>query len=182
MEKVTLHDKTFRLLYSHNELCQAVEKCAEQISAEYYDKEPLFISVLNGSFMFTSELMKRINVPNAELCFIKVSSYQDMESTGKVSHLIGLNRSIVGRDIVIVEDMVDSGCSMFNLVNKFKEDGARSIGIASMFIKPNALKFPITVNYVGKELENDFVVGFGLDYNEYGRQLPDLYVLDENKD
>lgn len=180
MEKVTLHDKTFRLLYSYEELCEAVEKCAEKISADYNDKEPLFISVLNGSFMFTAELMKRINVPKGEVCFIKVSSYQDMESTGTVSHLIGLNRSIVGRDIVIVEDMVDSGCSMYNLVNKFKEDGARSIGIASMFIKPNALKYPITVNYVGKELENDFVVGFGSDYNEYGRQLPDLYVLDEN--
>ena len=75
---------------------------------------------------------------------------------------------------------MDSGCSMYNLVNKFKEDGARSIRIASMFIKPNALKYPITVNYVGKELENDFVVGVGLDYNEYGRQLSDLYVLDEN--
>ena len=82
MEKVTLHDKTFRLLYSYEELCEAVEKCAEKISADYNDKEPLFISVLNGSFMFTAELMKRINVPKGEVCFIKVSSYQDMESTG----------------------------------------------------------------------------------------------------
>lgn len=180
MERITLHDKTFKLLASHSELCKAIEVCAEKISADFHTKEPLFISVLNGSFMFTAELMKRIDVPKCEVCFVKVSSYQDMESTGTISHVIGLNRSIEGREVVIVEDMVDSGCSMYNLVNKFKSEGAKSVKIASMFYKPNALKYPVVVDYPGMALENDFVVGFGLDYNEYGRQLPDLYVLDND--
>ena len=180
MESVVLHDKTFRPLYTHEELCNAVEVCANKITAEYKDKEPLFISVLNGAFMFTSELMKRIDVPKAEISFIKVSSYQDTASTGVVTSLIGLNHDITGRDIVIVEDMIDSGCSMHHLIQEFYKKGVNSVKVAAMFYKPNAIKYPLTVDFPGMALENDFVVGFGLDYNEYGRQLPDLYILDSN--
>ena len=180
MKSVVLHDKTFNLLYTHEELCKAVEVCAAKITAEYKEKQPLFISVLNGAFMFTSELMKRIDIPKAEISFIKVSSYQDTESTGVVTSLIGLNHDISGRDIIIIEDMVDSGYSMHHLMQQLNNKGVNSIKVAAMFYKPNAIKYPINVDFFGTELKNDFVVGFGLDYNEYGRQLPDLYILDSN--
>jgi hypoxanthine phosphoribosyltransferase len=179
MEKIALHDKISRLHISHSELCKAVDLCASKINNDYQGYSPLFLSVLSGAFMFTSELMKRITIPESEISFIKLSSYQGVTSTGNVTVEFCGNKNFNGRDIIIVEDMVDTGCSMHYLVEHLLKQGAKSVKIAAMFVKPGAIKYPVTVDYYGMELENDFVVGFGLDYNEYGRHLPDLYVLDK---
>ncbi len=178
MKRVTLQDKSFKRVLSGRKIARAIRKTAKVVSCDMCDAHPLFISILNGAFIFTAELMKNIEIPDAEICFVKLSSYNDTTSSGSVTEVIGLNRDIAGRNIVIVEDMVDSGLSMHHLVERLKELSPASIKIVALFVKPHALRYPVTIDYPVMELENDFVVGYGLDYNELGRQLPDLYQLE----
>jgi hypoxanthine phosphoribosyltransferase len=176
---VKLHDKTFREMIPAAEIEAAVARVAEQINADYAGKEtPLFLGVLNGAFMFTSELMKKMNF-NCEISFVKLASYAGTGSTGKVSELIGLKNNIEGRHVVIVEDIVDTGESMEHLLRSLAGHRPASIEIVTLFFKPGAFRKDFPVKYKALEIGNEFIVGFGLDYDELGRNLKDIYVVTE---
>ena len=172
MSQVTLHDKTFKSYLTEQEILQAIQAMAEQINADYEGKNPLFLTVLNGAFMFASDLMKQISIP-CEISFLRVSSYQDMSSTGQVSEVIGLKENVQGRHLIILEDIVDTGQTVYALLQHL------TIEIAALLIKPDCVRHPLQVKYIGKSIPNDFVVGYGLDYNGQGRNLRDIYVVTE---
>lgn len=178
MKKVKLYDKEFRLLLDSHTIDEAITRVARQINRDLEAEKPLFVSVLNGSFMFTSDILKQITIPGTEVCFIKIASYEGTCSTGKIRELIGLNKDVTGRTVVILEDMVDSGKSMSYLIQDLSSKNPKSIKVATMFYKPNALTCQVPIDYYALELENDFVVGRGLDYDGLGRNFPDLYILD----
>ena len=176
MKTVTFKDKTFRVSISEAELLKAVDNVAEKMNADLEGKNPLFLIVLNGAFMFASDLLKRVEIP-AQLSFVKVASYSGTASTGRVTELIGLNEEVKGRTIVIIEDIVDSGRTMYGMVEKLKSLGADDIRIATLFFKPEALKYDLNIDYAAMNIPNDFIVGYGLDYDGYGRNLRDIYTL-----
>lgn len=173
---VQLHDKSFEIYLPEKQILQAVEIVAARISADYEGKKPLFLAILNGAFMFASDLLKEISIP-CEISFIRVSSYQNMQSTGQVSEVIGLKEDIKNRHIIIIEDIVDTGHTVYALLQNLilKEPG--SIEIASLLLKPESVQHPLQVKYIGKTIPNDFVVGYGLDYNGLGRNLRDIYKV-----
>lgn len=177
MKKIKLHDKEFTSFIPAAEIDQAIEQIAVQMNKELYNDAPLFLSILNGSFMFTSDLLKLITIPGTEVCFMKVASYSGVCSTGEVKELIGLNKDIAGRTVVILEDIIDSGKSMNHLIQLLQQKNPAKIKVATMFFKPKAIVCPVPVDYCGMELENDFIVGRGLDYDGLGRNYPDLYIL-----
>jgi hypoxanthine phosphoribosyltransferase len=174
---VKLHDKSFKVMIPAAELDRDIAAVAAQINADYADKDtPLFIGVLNGAFMFMSELMKKIEF-NCELSFVKLASYSGLNSTGKVSELIGLKNNVEGKHVIIVEDIVDSGESMEHLLRSLAGHQPESVEIATMFFKPAAFQKDFPIKYVAREIGNEFIVGFGLDYDELGRNLKDIYVV-----
>ena len=178
MEELHIHQKTFVKCLPAETLESAVEAIALKMNRELIDKNPLFISVLNGAFMFTSDLMKLLKF-NCHLTFVKVSSYEGSSSTGKVQTCIGLTENIKDRTVIILEDIVDSGTTLFHFVNDLKKQNPREIKIAAMFFKPNCCKYEIKIDYLGMEIPDNFVVGYGLDYNGLGRNYRDLYRLKE---
>ena len=177
MSNVVLHGHHFKIKISASEIQKAVEDVARQINAELKDKKPLFLAVLNGSFMFAADLMKKVNI-ESEISFIKLASYSGTTSTGKVSELIGLNEDIKGRTVVIIEDIVDTGNTIEVIDAKLKELGAGEIRIATLLFKPEAYTKSLPIQYTAIVVPNDFLVGYGLDYNGLGRNLADIYVLD----
>lgn len=179
MDKITIADKDFTLFISNSDIQKKITALAEIITKEYRDKIPVFLCVLNGSFLFAADLVKNINVPS-EVSFIKLSSYSGTQSTGNVNTLIGLNKSLSGRDIIIVEDIIDTGKTIHELLPVVQAQNPASIKLATFLSKPEALAFPVTVDYVCFEIPDKFVVGYGLDYNELGRNLPHVYVLAED--
>lgn len=177
MENIKLHDKEFRPFIDAVKIDEAIARIAKQINKDLKDKQPLFLSILNGSFMFTSDLLKLITIPGTEVSFVKIASYAGISSTGEVKELIGLKEDLSGRTVVIVEDMIDSGKSMMHLIEFVKQKNPAHVVIVTMFFKPKALVCPVAIDYCCLELGNDFVVGRGLDYNGLGRNYPDLYIL-----
>ena len=178
MDKIKVHDKTFRPFITHDKIQESIRNLAEKISAEYRGKElPLFVSVLNGSFMFTSDLMKHIDFP-CEITFVKVSSYSGTSSTGSIKQILGLGIPVKGRNIIIVEDIVDTGNTIVDLHKMLSNEGASDIKICTLLLKPEAYTKSLTIDFVAMRIPNDFVVGYGLDYNELGRQYKDIYTLD----
>ncbi len=169
-------DKKFSLFIDEKRIQAAVEKVAERINLDFKGDVPLFISVLNGSFMFTSDLLKNIN-GNVEVEFIKMSSYEGVATTGNVNQLIGLNRSLTGRNVVILEDIVDTGNTLEKVYKIIQEQNPLQIKVAALFLKPTVYKKNIKVDYVGMEIENDFIIGYGLDYNGLGRNFKDVFRL-----
>ncbi len=178
MSVITIKDRQFKLSITSEEIQLAVKQVGEAINKDLADKNPLFICVLNGAFMFAGDLMKTVNIP-CEITFIKLTSYAGIYSTGKVQEIIGLNESVVGRNIVVVEDIVDTGITMEKIMTSLKAKGAEDIKIATFLQKPDALQRDITVDYVAMKIPNDFIVGYGLDYNNYGRNLKDIYTVIE---
>lgn len=176
MNTIALHDKHFELEFSESEILKAVENIAEKINTDYSGKDPLFVAVLNGSFMFASDLMKLISVPCA-ITFTKMASYEGTASSGKVNELIGLNTDLKGRNVIIVEDIVDTGNTLQKLHQLMFDKGAKSVTVASLLYKPDAYKYELPVDYVGISIGNDFIVGYGLDYRELGRNLKDIYKV-----
>ena len=158
------------------ELLKAVDAVAEKMNRDLADSNPLFLVVLNGAFMFASDLLKRVEIPG-QVSFIKLSSYSGTSSTGDVNEIMGLTESVEGRTVVIIEDIIDSGLTMSRLVGLLKEKGADNLKIATLFFKPEALRFDLTIDYVALHIPNDFIVGYGLDYDGYGRNLRDIYTL-----
>ena len=176
--EVVVKDKKFELFISEDEITSIVNSIAKNINKSKV-KNPLFISVLNGSFMFSSDIMKKITILNTEIAFIKLSSYSGTQTTGKVEELIGLANEIQGRNIIILEDIIDTGITLEKLISLLKKENVADIKVATLLFKPNAYTKDISIDYIGKEISNDFVVGYGLDYDEIGRNLPNIYKLKE---
>jgi hypoxanthine phosphoribosyltransferase len=173
---VKLHDKEFVPFIDENTLRERVSHLGAQISKNFEGKNPIILGVLNGAFMFLSDLTKHISIP-CEISFIKLSSYSATSSTGKVSELIGLQEDLKDRYVIVVEDIVDTGLSMKVLLEKLQKKEPCKIDIVSMLLKPEALVHRVNVDYIGFEIPNKFVVGYGLDYNGLGRNLPEIYQL-----
>lgn len=178
MEKIQIKDKCFKTFIKEEEILREVARVADEINRDLKDDNPLFVSVLNGSFMFTSDLMKHINIP-CEISFVKLASYQGTSSTGVVKELVGLSESIEGRTVVIVEDIVDTGHTMTKLLAKMKEQNPKQLRIATLLVKPDKLEVELKLDYVAMRIPNDFIVGYGLDYDGYGRNYRDIYTVVE---
>ncbi|MES2733115.1 MAG: hypoxanthine phosphoribosyltransferase [Bacteroidota bacterium] len=173
---IKIGDKVFTPFIGRQTIEERISALATQISQDYHQKCPLLVAVLNGSFMFASDLMKSISIP-CEITFIKVASYKQLTSTGQIQELIGLKEAITGRHIIVIEDIVDTGLTMHHIIDNIQQQKPQSLEIATLLFKPEALKKDIQPRYVGFEIANRFVVGFGLDYNGLGRNLSELYVL-----
>ena len=176
MEKVKIHDKEFRVSITAAEIQSRIAALGKQLSREMDGKKPMFVAVLNGSFLFAADLLKNVSC-ECEITFVRVSSYAGTQSTGTVRNLVGLNEKIEGRTVILVEDIVDSGDTVVYLLNELKKEHPKEIKIASLLLKPKALKHEIHVDYKGFEVPNDFLVGYGLDYDGIGRNLNDIYTL-----
>lgn len=176
MKSVKIKDKEFDLFISEAEITNAIAKIADQINKDLDGKDPLFVCVLNGSFMFAAELMKKVNIPS-EISFVRMASYQGTTSTGKLKEIYGLEEDIKDRTVVIVEDIVDTGHTMSLIVDQLACDNPKEIKIATLLFKPHALKTDVKIDYIALEIPNDFIVGFGLDYDGYGRNLADIYKI-----
>lgn len=179
MNKVKLFDKTFRPLIPYSQIAEAIDKVADEINKDFMDCEdiPILLCVLNGSIMFTAELMKRLKF-NCQVVSTKLTSYEGTSTTGKVKQAMGLTSDISGRRVIIIEDIVDSGNTIVELKRILDENGVSESKVCTLLYKPEAYKKDVKLDYVAMEIPNDFIVGFGLDYNEIGRNLQDIYVLD----
>ena len=177
MEKQVL-DKSFVPYLSKADINASIEKMAATINADYDGKKPLFIAILNGSFMFASDLFKKIEIP-AEISFIKLASYKGTKSSGSVITAIGLESDVFERDVIIVEDIVDTGKTLSEFLPQLMHQQPRSLKICALLHKKEATKFPIQIDYMGFEIPNLFVVGYGLDYNGYGRNIDQIMQIKE---
>lgn len=177
MKEIQVLDKTFVSAISEAEIAAAVDKVADQLTKDYADKNPLFLIILNGAIMFASDLLKRVTIP-ATISSVKLSSYEGMLTTGKVRELIGLTEDVKGRHVVIIEDIVDTGATMAGLIPDLKAKGAASVEVCAFLHKPEALIFDeARPKYIGFEINNLFVIGYGLDYDGYARNLPEVYMI-----
>lgn len=177
MKKVKILDKEFEIFIPYEKIRSVIEKMADQMNTELADKDPLFLCILNGSFMFAAELFKRIDFVESEISFVKLASYEGDSTTGKVKQLIGLNEEIEGRTVVILEDIVDTGITINNIQDQLDKMNPKEVLVATMLLKPDALQKEVNLKYVGLEIPNDFIVGYGLDYDGYGRNLLDIYSV-----
>lgn len=178
-ERITLHDKTFVPFISNAEIEKAIDDVAAKINADFKDctEPPMLLCVLNGAIMFTAELMKRLDF-NAELISMKLSSYQGTSSTGEVKTTLGLTGDVKGRTVIIIEDIVDTGNTIVKLKKILEENGAKESRVCTMLLKPEIYQQDVELDYVAKTIPNAFIVGFGLDYDELGRNLSDIYVIE----
>lgn len=173
---VKLHDKEFKISIPAKEIDESVSKVADKINADYEGKNPLFIIVLNGAFMFASDLLKKIHI-DCEITFVKLSSYVGTKSSHVVREVIGLDKSLSGRNVIVVEDIIDTGITMHDTLPKLKQMDAADVKIATLLFKPNAFQKDFPIDYIGMEIPNDFIVGYGLDYDGLGRNLADIYKI-----
>lgn len=173
---VKLHDKEFKISIPAKTIDEAISKMAVQINKDLDGKNPLFIIVLNGAFMFASDLLKKIHI-DCEVTFVKLSSYIGTKSSHLVREIIGLDKSLSDRHVVVIEDIIDTGITMDNTLPKLKNMDAVDVKIATLLFKPNAFIKDFYIDYIGMEIPNDFIVGYGLDYDGLGRNLPDIYKI-----
>ena len=177
---VQLHDLKFTPFISEAEITAGIEKVAVQVNAEFNGKNPVFLGVLNGAFLFAAELIKRFK-GDCEVNFVKLSSYEGTGTTGTVESLMGLTESLEGRNVVVIEDIVDTGNTLESIDKILKKEKVNQYKIATLFYKPQSYKKSLTIDYVGMEIPNDFIVGYGLDYNGLGRNLTQVYKLKKSK-
>ena len=176
--KIKLQDKTFRVLISAEEIDKAVTRVADQLNERYQGRTPIFLGVLSGSFLFLADLVRKVNF-ESQLAFVKISSYDGTESTGNVKQQFGVDFDIEGRDIIIVEDIVETGHSMNYLLDHLRKKNPASVSICTLFFKPEKFLYEYEIDYTALSIGNEFIVGYGLDYNQLGRNLKDIYVIDE---
>ncbi|HVG41836.1 MAG TPA: hypoxanthine phosphoribosyltransferase [Chitinophagaceae bacterium] len=176
MPQIKLHDKSFDTYLSDETIQQKVKELAEAINRDYAGRRPLFIPILNGSFMFAADLFKFLTI-DAEVCFIKLASYKGMKSSGNIITAIGLDQDLINRDIIVVEDIVDTGKTLTEFLPKLQHQQPASLKIAALLHKPEATIHPLTIDYIGFSIPNKFVVGYGLDYDGLGRNLKEIYQL-----
>ena len=179
MDKVKVRDKEFSLFLTAEEIDKAVEQVAEMINADMQGKDPLFLCVLNGAFIFASDLLKKVKV-DCEISFVKLSSYVGTQTTNTVRELIGLDQVLTDRTVVVVEDIIDTGITMSYTLEKLRKLGASDVRIATLLFKPEAFKKDYPIDYVGIVIPNEFIVGYGLDYDGHGRNFPDIYKIIED--
>lgn len=173
---VQIKDKTFIVSIPEKDILKQVNRVANEINRDLVNKNPLFLGVLNGAFIFAADLFKRITIP-CEISFVKLASYQGVSSTGKVKEVIGINEDLTDRTIVIVEDIVDTGYTMQRLIETLGTRRPKEIHIAALLVKPENLKVDLNIEYKALAIPNDFIVGYGLDYDGQGRNLPDIYTI-----
>ncbi len=179
MNKIQLKDKEFQIYLHYEQIYQSVQRIAAQINRDYEGAEtPLFLSILNGAFMFTGDLFKELRI-NTELSFVKYASYQGMSSSGDVKQLIGLNEDLANRHVIVLEDIVDSGLTIRVISEQIQALNPKSLKIASLLLKPDVYQETIPLDYVGLEIPNDFIIGYGLDYDGLGRNFKDIYQVVE---
>lgn len=175
MNNIQIHDKSFEILLTNDTISKRTRLIGIQLNVDYENRCPVFIGVLNGSFLFMADLLKEIDIA-CEVGFIKVSSYNGTESTGTIQEAFGLPTDLQGRDVILVEDIVDTGLTISHIVDKVKAQEPASVSVCTLLSKPTAIKQPIDeLIYVGFEIPNEFVVGYGLDYDGLGRNLKDIY-------
>lgn len=179
METIKIHDKWFRTSYTETEILKHIKEVANRINNDMKGKNPLFLAVLNGSFMFAADLMKMINIP-CEISFVKLASYEGTMSTGKIKEVFGINEDISGRTIIIVEDIVESGLTMKRMIDTLGTRNPESVHICTLLLKPERLQVNLNIEYAAMKIPNDFIVGYGLDYDRQGRNLRDIYTLVED--
>ncbi|MBO5705850.1 MAG: hypoxanthine phosphoribosyltransferase [Bacteroidaceae bacterium] len=176
MSTIRVLDKEFAPSIPAEDIMAQVRRVAEEINKDYEGQQPLFLVVLNGAFVFAADLMREISVP-AEVSFVKLASYEGTSSTGTVREVIGLNTDITGRPIIIVEDIVESGITMAHMIETLKKQNPKSIDICTLLVKPEKLEVKLDIRYVAMEIPNDFILGYGLDYDGLGRGLKDIYTI-----
>ncbi len=176
MKEVQILDKKFTLTLSAETIDKEVSRVAEEINRDFKDKNPIFLAVLNGAFMFAADLMKKVNIPS-EISFVKLASYQGLNSTGVIKDVMGLSENIKDRVVVIVEDIVDTGVTMQHMIEVLGMHNPKEVHIATLLTKPEKLKVSLNIEYNAIAIPNDFIVGYGLDYDGYGRNLPEIYTL-----
>ena len=179
MPPIKLHDKSFDTYLSEETIQKRIEEIAEAINNDYMGKKPLFIANLNGSFMFAADLFKHLTV-DAEICFIKLASYKGLKSSGNIITSIGLDQDLYDRDVIIIEDIVDTGKTLHVFLPQLHHQQPKSFKIAALLHKPDATQYPLTIDYIGFSIPNKFVVGYGLDYDGLGRNLKEIYQLADN--
>lgn len=178
MSRIKIHDKEFEISIPREEILKEVKRVADEINRDYAGKRPILLGVLNGCFMFAADLMKNLNI-ECEISFVKLSSYQGTTTTGVIREVLGLAESIAGRDVIVIEDIVDTGYTMQRMIESLGTREPASVQIASLFLKPARLKMPVDVKYSAFTIPDRFIVGYGLDYDGLGRNLPDVYDVVE---
>jgi len=178
MSNITIKDKVFTPSISEEEIQKQVKRVASELNHDMEGKDPIFLGVLNGSFIFAADLYREITVPS-EISFVKMASYVGTNTTGKVKQLLGLNVDVTDRTVVIVEDIVDTGLTMQQMIATLKEHNPREIQICTLLVKPDKLKVELDIKYAAFKIPNDFILGYGLDYDGYGRNLKSIYTVVE---
>lgn len=178
MNRIQIKDKSFEISIPETKILERIKVVADKINADMADKNPLFLAVLNGSFVFAADLMRMITIPS-EISFVKLASYQGTTSTGVIKEVIGINEDLTDRHVVIVEDIVESGLTIKRMIETLGTRNPASIEICTLLLKPDRLTVPLDIKYVAMEIPNDFIVGYGLDYDHQGRNLRDIYTVVE---
>jgi hypoxanthine phosphoribosyltransferase len=178
MAIIKLHDKKFETFIPYEEIDKAIEKIADNINDDFKDETPIFLVILNGSFMFAGDLMKKITIP-CQISFIKLASYSGTQTTEKLQELIGLNENLEDKVIIVVEDIIDTGNTLEGVLNNLKKMKTKDVRIATLLFKPDAFKGSYKIDYTGINIPNDFIVGYGLDYDQLGRNFKDIYKITE---
>jgi len=178
MDTITINDRQFRVTMTAAQIQARVKELALQMSADLEGKNPLFLAVLNGAFIFAADLMREMTIP-CEISFVKLASYQGTTSTGKVKEVLGINEDLTGRDVVIVEDIVETGTTIHQMIESLGTRRPNSVKVCTLFFKPERLQADIKIDYTAFSIPNDFILGYGLDYDQQGRGLRDLYTLVE---
>jgi hypoxanthine phosphoribosyltransferase len=178
MPTISVHDKNFEPYLTAEEIHSRIRFIAHQLNTDYIDRRPLFVAILNGSFIFAADLFKELTI-DAEICFIKLASYKGSKSTGHVITAIGLDMDLFGRDVVILEDIVDTGKTLHEFLPQLRHQQPASLRIVALLHKPEATIFPMHIDYLGFTIPDKFVVGYGLDYDGLGRNIPEIYRLTE---
>ena len=176
MSRVTIQDKCFETSIPEAVIKQRVREVAKRIDTDFEGKNPLFLAVLNGAFMFAADLLREVTIP-CEISFVKLASYQGTTSTGKIREVIGINEDLTNRHVIIVEDIVDTGLTMKRMVEALGTRKPASVSICPLLVKPDKLQVELDIKYAAMEIPNDFIVGYGLDYCQQGRNLRDIYTL-----
>jgi hypoxanthine phosphoribosyltransferase len=178
LQTVTLKDKKFTPYLDASEIAEVVKTTAEKINKDYQGKEVLFIAILNGSFIFAADLVRHLTIKHT-ISFVKVASYEGLSSTGTVKKLIGLMDALENKHVIILEDIVDTGNTLDKLLPTLEAEKPASLSLCTLLFKPEAFKADFEIAYIGKEIPNKFIVGYGLDYDGYGRNLPDIYQISQ---
>ena len=176
MGTIQVKDREFEVFLKEEDIQKEIKRVAAEINRDYVGKEPLFLCILYGSFMFAADLLKDVNIP-CNVSFVKVSSYQGTDTTGKVKELMGLQEDVEGRHIIIVEDIVDTGYTMRDVLDSLAQEKAASVQVCALLCKPDKLKVDINLKYLAMNIPNGFIVGYGLDYDGFGRNSRDIYKI-----